>query len=68
MQQLTLPDGQVVVFQNDSEFRLTAVAPPGRPAHRYEYNAVGLVTNYVPPTVDGLDQFRPVSFTMGTET
>ncbi len=56
LQQLTLADGQVANFQSDAEFHLTSVTPPGRSAHRFEYNAVGLVTNYVPPVVNGLDE------------
>ena len=56
LQQLTLADGQVATFQSDAEFHLTSVTPPGRPAHRFDYNAVGLGTNYVPPIVDGLDE------------
>jgi RHS repeat-associated protein len=55
-QQLTLADGQVASFQIDSEFNLTSVTPPGRPAHRFDHNAVGQVTNYVPPVVNGLDE------------
>lgn len=56
LQQLTLADGQVANFQSDAEFHLTSVTPPGRPAHRFAYNAVGLLTNYVPPVVNGLDE------------
>ena len=56
LQQLTLADGQVANFQSDAEFHLTSLTPPGRPAHHFDYNAVGLVTNYVPPVVNGLDE------------
>lgn len=56
LQQLTLADGQVANFQSDAESHLTSVTPLGRPAHRFAYNAVGLVTNYVPPVVNGLDE------------
>jgi RHS repeat-associated protein len=56
LQQLTLADGQVANFQSDAEFHLTAVTPPGRPSHRFFYNTVGLVTNYVPPAVNNVDE------------
>ncbi len=56
LQQIVLSDGQVAGFQSDAEFRLTSVTPPGRPAHRFERNTLGLVTNYVPPIVNGLDE------------
>lgn len=56
LQQLTLADGQVASFKSDAEFHLISVAPPGRPAHRFFYSAVGQVTNYVPPIVNGLDE------------
>jgi len=51
--QLRLVDGQVAGYGRDAELRLTSVTPPGQPAHRFDYNAVGLVTNYTPPVVNG---------------
>ena len=56
LQQLTLADGQVANFQSDAEFHLISVTPPGRPAHHFDYNAVGLATNYTPPVVSGLNE------------
>jgi RHS repeat-associated protein len=56
LQQLTLADGQVANFQSDAEFHVTSVTPPGRPAHQFDYNAVGMATNYVPPVVNGLNE------------
>ena len=60
----TAPDGcsnspwptcQTAGFTVDPENHLTSVSPPGRPAHQFGYNAVGLLTSYTPPTVGGLD-------------
>ena len=51
LQQLTLADGRAANFQHDAEFNITAITPPGRPAHTFNYNAVGLLTNYTPPFV-----------------
>ena len=56
LQQLMLADGQVANLQSDAEFHITAVTPPGRPAHRFDYNALGLTTNYTPPVVNGLNE------------
>ncbi len=43
-------------FQSDAEFNLDSIIPPGRPAHHFDYNAVGLMTNYIPPVVAGLNE------------
>jgi RHS repeat-associated protein len=56
LQQLTLADGQVANFQSDAEFHVTSVTPPGRPAHQFNYNVVGMATSYVPPVVNGLNE------------
>jgi uncharacterized protein RhaS with RHS repeats len=39
--QEALFDGAVAAFTSDSEYDLTSVTPPGRPAHTFQYNAVG---------------------------
>jgi RHS repeat-associated protein len=44
-----LPDGAVASITYDRESDPTSIAPPGRPAHTFQYNAVGLLTNYTPP-------------------
>jgi RHS repeat-associated protein len=51
IQQQVLADGSVVGLTHDSEYNVTSVTPPGRPAHTFQYNSVGLLTNYIPPTV-----------------
>jgi RHS repeat-associated protein len=56
LQQITLADGRVASFQSDAEFNLISVTPPGRPAHHFDYNALGLATNYTPPIVSGLNE------------
>jgi RHS repeat-associated protein len=56
LQQIGLPDGQVVNIQCDAELNLVSATPPGRPAHRFDYNTVGLTTNYTPPLVNGIDE------------
>ncbi len=39
--QEVLFDGAVAAFTSDSEYDVTSVTPPGRPAHTFQYNAVG---------------------------
>jgi RHS repeat-associated protein len=48
---LTLSEGSSVGFVQDSEGHLTSVTPPGRPAHTFAYNPVGLIVKYTPPLV-----------------
>ncbi len=62
--QLTLADGSIIAFTLDSENNLTALVPPGRPAHTFQYNPVGLLTKYTPPLVGTDDS---VSYEYDTE-
>ena len=62
--QEVLFDGAVAAFTSDSEYDVTSVTPPGRPAHTFQYNAVGSLTKYTPPLV-GSDE--SVSFAYDTE-
>ena len=50
----TLPDGRSIGFQYDANSNVTAVIPPGRPAHGFVYNRVDQVTAYVPPALSGI--------------
>jgi YD repeat-containing protein len=45
------PDSSEILFAYDSAGNLTSLTPPGKPAHGFQYNAVGLVTQYDPPTI-----------------
>jgi RHS repeat-associated protein len=62
--QEALFDGAVAAFTSDSEYDLTSVTPPGRPAHTFQYNAVGSLAKYTPPLV-GSDE--SVGFAYDTE-
>jgi RHS repeat-associated protein len=63
LQQLTLADGRLVGFQNDGEGNITNVIPPGRPAHQFGFNAVGLLSSYTPPMVNGLNDTVTYAYT-----
>ncbi len=45
----TLPDGQVITYRYDANGNLTALTPPGRPAHVFAYTPVDLTQEYTPP-------------------
>jgi RHS repeat-associated protein len=64
VKQITLADGSVAGITQDSESHLTALVPPGRPAHNFQYNAVGSLIKYSPPLV-GTDE--SVSYQYDTE-
>lgn len=49
----TLPDGRVIVYTYDVAGNLGSIAPPGRPAHVFNYTSVNLASNYNPPAVTG---------------
>ena len=46
---VTLADGQAVLFAYDASGNIISVAPAGRPGRSYEYTAVGLSQEYLPP-------------------
>lgn len=50
----TLPDSREVQYQYDANGNLTSIAPPGRPAHVFNYNAFDLGDTYTPPVVAGV--------------
>lgn len=62
--QEVLFDGAVAALTSDSEYDLTSITPPGRPAHTFQYNAVGSLTKYTPPLVGSNES---VSFDYDTE-
>jgi YD repeat-containing protein len=53
-----LADGDSIVYGYDANGNLTSLVPPGRPAHTFAYNAVGLDSIYDPPDVAGLSEDR----------
>jgi YD repeat-containing protein len=53
-----LADGDSIVYGYDANGNLTSLAPPGRPAHTFSYNAAGLDSIYDPPDVSGLSEDR----------
>lgn len=48
-------DDSEVHYDYDARGNITSLTPPARPAHRFTYNAVGLLDGYSPPMVDGED-------------
>jgi RHS repeat-associated protein len=53
-----LADGDSILYGYDANGKLTSLAPPGRPAHTFTYNAAGLDSIYDPPDVAGLSEDR----------
>jgi YD repeat-containing protein len=53
-----LAGGDSIVYGYDANGNLTSLAPPGRPAHAFAYNAAGLDSIYDPPDVAGLSEDR----------
>jgi YD repeat-containing protein len=53
-----LANGDSIVYGYDASGNLTSLAPPGRPAHTFTYNAAGLDSIYDPPDVSGLSEDR----------
>ncbi|NIQ99729.1 MAG: hypothetical protein GTN78_05940, partial [Gemmatimonadales bacterium] len=49
--QETLPDQRMIGYAYDANGNLTALAPPGRPAHSFTYTPVDLQATYTPPDV-----------------
>jgi YD repeat-containing protein len=47
--QQTLPDNRVITYTQDSTGNVTAITPPGKPAHRFPYTPVNLEQSYLPP-------------------
>jgi YD repeat-containing protein len=49
----TLSDGRVIDYQYDANGNLTALIPPGREAHLFDYTPVDLEQQYTPPNLAG---------------
>ncbi|MBU0475278.1 MAG: hypothetical protein KKF62_14085 [Bacteroidetes bacterium] len=47
----TLYNNKEILYSYDANGNLTSLTPPGRPAHIFDYTAVDLTNNYVPPIV-----------------
>ncbi|EIJ42393.1 RHS repeat-associated core domain protein [Beggiatoa alba B18LD] len=47
----TLTDGRVIYYQYDANGNVTAITPPSRPQHTFDYNAVDYQTAYIPPVL-----------------
>ena len=47
----TLADGREINLEYDSSGNIRSIAPPGLPSHQFEYNAMELDSNYMPPTI-----------------
>ncbi|MEM8814250.1 MAG: PKD domain-containing protein [Pseudomonadota bacterium] len=50
-QTVTLPTGDVTTIEYDVDSRITALSPPERGAHRFEYTPFDALSAYVPPQV-----------------
>ena len=49
----TLPDSNQIGYAYDAMGNLTALTPPGRTAHAFEYTGVDLTERYLPPALGG---------------
>jgi len=47
----TLPDGSFINYTYDANGNLTSIQPPGKAAHIFNYTAVNLESQYIPPDV-----------------
>ncbi|WP_374075828.1 RHS repeat domain-containing protein [Bdellovibrio bacteriovorus] len=43
--------GQTTSFSYDADGNITSVTPPGKAAHAFSYNVLGLVAQYMPPSL-----------------
>jgi RHS repeat-associated protein len=48
--QLAAPDNRQFRIGYDAGNNITQIIPADRPGHRFEFNAVNLITRYIPPT------------------
>lgn len=46
------PDSREILLDHDYNGNLTAITPPGRPAHVFDYSAVDLLEDHIPPDGD----------------
>jgi RHS repeat-associated protein len=52
----TLPDGRQINYDYDENGNTTAITPPSKPVHEFDYTAVDLQQQYTPPTLTGVSQ------------
>jgi RHS repeat-associated protein len=50
----TLPDNKEILYSYDANGNVTSIAPLGRSAHVFNYNAFDLADEYTPPVLDGI--------------
>lgn len=50
----TLPDSKEIVYGYDANDNNTAITPPGKPAHIFNFNAFDLADEYTPPALSGI--------------
>ncbi|RKZ61438.1 MAG: hypothetical protein DRQ99_20435, partial [Candidatus Parabeggiatoa sp. nov. 3] len=51
-----LPDSRQINYSYDPNGNVTAITPPSKPLHGFEYTKVDLQKQYTPPTVTGIEQ------------
>ncbi len=56
-----LADGREILFSYDAGGNITSITPPGRTPHEFVYNIMGLVSEYLPPSLG----FTPKNTTYG---
>jgi len=61
-QTITLPTGDVTTIEYDTDSRITALSPPERDPHRFEYTSFDAVSAYVPPQVGAESGRREFSY------
>ena len=63
----TLPDGRTVNYQYDPNGNLTAIVPPGKSAHVFDYNNADLESQYTPPDLGGVQTITRYSYNLDKE-
>ncbi len=47
----TLADGSIIRMSYDADGNMVSITPPSRPAHNFMFDALGFVSEYLPPVV-----------------
>ena len=61
------PDGSEVLFAYDRNGNATAITPPGKPEHTFDYSLIDLETLYTPPFVGDSSRATARAYTLDKE-
>lgn len=51
LKESVLPGNRTITFDHDANGNMTHIAPPGRPAHQFDYTPIDFPETYIPPNV-----------------